>query len=176
LELMLKKTTGKLNGWVSYTYARTLLQADDLTGSDVPNDGEYYASNYDKPHDFTLVSNYKFSHRFSVSLNLTYSTGRPYTPPIGTYNFDGTQRFYYADRNKFRIPDTYRADLALTLEGNHKIRKLGHSSWTLSIYNLLGRKNPYSVYFNSKYGGKLNGYQLSIFGQPIPTLTYNFKF
>ncbi|MCE7061748.1 TonB-dependent receptor [Dyadobacter sp. CY343] len=175
VEFMIKKMTGKLNGWLGYTYARTLLRAIDRESPDAPNDGNFYPSNYDKPHDFTLISNYRLSHRFSVSFNFTYSTGRPYTPPIGKYLIDGAQRVYYADRNQFRIPDYYRTDLAMNIEGNHKIRKLAHSSWTLAVYNLFGRKNPTSVYFQT-VGGRVNGYQLSIFGQPIPTITYNFRF
>lgn len=175
IEFMIKKMTGKLNGWLGYTYARTLLRAIDRESPDAPNDGNYYPSNYDKPHDFTLISNYRFSHRFSLSFNFTYSTGRPYTPPIGKYIIDGSQRVYYADRNQFRIPDYYRTDVSLNIEGNHRIKKLAHSSWTLAVYNVLGRKNPTSVYFQT-VGGKVNGYQLSIFGQPIPTITYNFRF
>ncbi|RZL09133.1 MAG: hypothetical protein EOO62_14365, partial [Hymenobacter sp.] len=69
----------------------------------------------------------------------------------------------------------YRVDFAINIEGNHKIQKLAHSSWTISIYNLTGRKNPYSVYFQT-VASQIRGYKLSIFGQPIPTLTYNFKF
>ncbi|KQS33093.1 TonB-dependent receptor [Dyadobacter sp. Leaf189] len=175
VEFMIKKMTGKLNGWLGYTYARTLLRAIDRESPDAPNDGNFYPSNYDKPHDFTLISNYRFSHRFSVSFNFTYSTGRPYTPPIGKYLIDGAQRVYYADRNQFRIPDYYRTDVSMNIEGNHRIKKLAHSSWTLAVYNLLGRKNPTSVYFQT-VGGRVNGYQLSIFGQPIPTVTYNFRF
>ncbi|TLV00602.1 TonB-dependent receptor [Dyadobacter luticola] len=175
VEFMIKKMTGKLNGWLGYTYARTLLRAVDRESPDAPNNGNFYPSNYDKPHDFTLISNYRFSHRFSVSFNFTYSTGRPYTPPIGKYMIDGAQRVYYADRNQFRIPDYYRTDLAMNIEGNHRIKKLAHSSWTLAVYNVLGRKNPSSVYFQT-VAGKVNGYQLSIFGQPIPTITYNFRF
>jgi hypothetical protein len=63
----------------------------------------------------------------------------------------------------------------MNIEGNHKVKKLAHSSWTLGIYNLTGRKNPYSIYFKTE-NGRINGYKLSIFGRPIPNLTYNFKF
>ncbi|TDB63445.1 TonB-dependent receptor [Arundinibacter roseus] len=175
VEILAKKMTGKFNGWVSYTYSRSLLRALDRSSQDAPNDGNYYPSNYDKPHDFTAISNYKFSHRFSVSLNFTYSTGRPYTPPIGKYVIDGAQRIYYASRNQFRIPDYYRVDASMNIEGNHKVRKMAHSSWTLAVYNLLGRRNATSVYFQTQ-DGMINGYKLSIFGQPIPTITYNFRF
>lgn len=175
VELLLRKMTGKMNGWIGYTYSRSLLRASDRTSSDAPNDGNYYPSNYDKPHDFTAITNYRLSHRFSLSFNFTYSTGRPYTPPIGKYTIEGAQRIYYAARNQYRIPDYYRVDASMNIEGNHKIRKLAHSSWTVAVYNLLGRKNPSSVYFQTK-GGVVNGYKLSIFGQPIPTVTYNFRF
>ncbi|AKD03597.1 TonB-dependent receptor [Pontibacter korlensis] len=175
VEVMLKKATGKLNGWVSYTYSRTLVRINDPATSEIINRGEWYPSNYDKPHDFTMISNYRFSQRFSTSLNFTYSTGRPITLPLAKYHDGSTQRILYSDRNQYRIPDYYRVDFAMNIEGNHKVRKLAHSSWTLAVYNLTGRKNPYSLYFKSE-NGQINGYKMSVFGQPIPTVTYNFKF
>ncbi|WP_187264304.1 TonB-dependent receptor [Pontibacter beigongshangensis] len=175
VEVMLKKLTGKLNGWVSYTYSRTLVRVNNPALSEIINNGAYYPSNFDKPHDFTMISNYRFSQRFSTSLNFTYSTGRPITLPIAKYYDGDVQRVFYSDRNQYRVPDFYRVDLAVNLEGNHKVRKLAHSSWTLAVYNLTGRKNPYSVYFRTEQG-KINGYKLSIFGRPIPTITYNFRF
>jgi len=174
-EILLKKKTGKFNGWVSYTYSRSLIQANGEFLEEQINGGTYYPTNYDKPHDFTLISNYKFSRRFSFSTNFTYSTGRPITYPVARYYYNGSWRIHYSDRNQFRIPDYYRVDVSFNIEGNHKIKKLAHSSWTLAVYNLTGRKNVYSIYFLSE-NGNVNGYKLSIFGQAIPTITYNFKF
>lgn len=174
-EFLLKKNSGKLNGWVSYTYSRIFLRMNDQSQGELVNNGKWYPANFDKPHDFTFVGNYKFSRRFSTSLNCTYSTGRPVTLPIATYNMAGGQRIVYGDRNQYRIPDYFRMDLSLNIEGNHKIKKLSHSSWTIAVYNLTGRKNVYSVYFTND-NGKIKGYKLSIFGQPIPTITYNFRF
>ena len=82
---------------------------------------------------------------------------------------------FYSDRNQYRIPDYFRTDLSMNIEGNHKIKKFKHSSWTIGVYNLTGRKNPYSVYFIEQ-NGVVKGYELSIFGVPIPSITYNFKF
>ncbi len=175
IEIMAKKIAGKVNGWVAYTYSRALLRALDRESPDAPNQGNFYPANYDKPHDFTFAGNYKFTHRLNTSLNFTYSTGRPYTPPIGKYFVEGAWRTFYAERNQYRIPDYYRVDLSINIEGNHKVRKLAHSSWTLAVFNLLGRRNPSSVYFQTNRGN-IQGYQLSIFGRPIPTITYNFRF
>jgi hypothetical protein len=175
VEVFVKKLTGKVNGWVSYTYSRSLVQVNAGTPAEMINGGRYYPSNFDKPHDVTLVGNYRFSRRISASLNMTYSTGRPITLPLAKYYLGNSLRVFYSDRNAYRVPDYYRADFALNIEGSHKVKKLAHSSWTLGVYNLTGRKNPYSIYFKSE-GGQIKGYQLSIFGQPIPTITYNFKF
>jgi hypothetical protein len=110
-----------------------------------------------------------------VSLNVVHSTGRPITVPLERYSMNGAPRLYYSDRNQYRIPDYFRTDLSMNVEGNHKIKKLAHSSWTFAVYNLTGRRNAYSVYFQTK-DSAVRGYQLSVFGSPIPTITYNFKF
>ena len=175
VEFLVKKSSGRLNGWISYTYSRSFLQTKGAFPSETINRGEYYPSSYDKPHAVNFISNYKLSRRVNFSLNLIYSTGRPITLPIAKYELEGTRRVFYSDRNQYRIPDYFRSDVSINIEGNHKIRKLAHSSWTFAVYNLTGRKNAYSVYFVAQ-NGVINGYKLSVFGQPIPTITYNFKF
>lgn len=175
VELMLKKQRGRLNGWVGYTYARAEQRTHSENTIDQINDGRYYPANFDKPHDFTLVGNYKFSQRYSISWNVTYSTGRPITLPLARFEYGGSQRVLYADRNSYRIPDYFRTDLSFNLEGNHKIRKLAHSSWSVGVYNLTGRENPFSVYYTLE-NGQINGYQLSVFARPIPFVNYNFRF
>ena len=175
VELMIKKPTGKLNGWISYTYSRILLKMDDPSAGEIINGGNFYPANYDKPHDLTVVSNYRFTHRFSISLNATYSTGRPITIPIGRYYYGGSQRALFADRNAFRIPDYFRTDLSMNLDGNHRVKQKTHNSWTFGLYNMTGRRNPYSVYFVSE-NGVINGYRLSIFGSIIPFVNYTIRF
>lgn len=175
IELLVKKSTGKLNGWLSYTYSRSLLQQNDRYAPEKINNGDRYPSNFDQPHNATLAGNYKFSHRFSVSLNVTYSTGRPITLPIAEYDYAGSVRVLYSNRNEYRIPDYFRTDLSMNIEGNHKIHQLTHNSWTVGVYNLTGRRNAYSVYFISE-NGQIRGYKLSIFGSAIPFITYNIRF
>ena len=174
-EFLVKKATGKMNGWFSYTYSRSFLRQDDRYAAELINSGNEYPSNFDQPHNVTLIGNYRFTHRFSLSLNATYSTGRPVTLPILEYDYAGSVRVLYSDRNAYRIPDYFRTDLSLSLDGNHKIHQKTHNSWTLGVYNWTGRKNAYSVYFISQNGG-IKGYKLSIFGSAIPFITYNIRF
>ena len=175
IEFLIKKNKGKLNGWLGYSYSRSFNKLDSEFAEERINNGEFFPSNFDKPHDISLVANYKLTQRFSLSTNFTYQTGRPVTYPIGNYIVNGTRRVFYSDRNKFRIPDYYRLDLGLNIEGNHKIKKFAHSFWNISVYNVLGRNNPYSVFFVTE-NGQIKAYQSSIFAIPVPTITYNFKF
>ena len=174
-ELMIKKVSGKLNGWISYTYSRTMLQQNDPAAGELINGGEYYPASFDKPHNVNVIANYRFTHRFSVSVNTVYTTGRPITIPIAIFQQGGAERVYYSDRNQYRIPDYFRADLSFTYEGNHKVNQRTHNSWSLGVYNATARKNPYSVYFRQE-SGIIKGYQLSIFGTILPFITLNIKF
>jgi len=174
VEIMAKKTTGSITGWISYTYSRILHKVDGPFAEEKINGGNYFPANYDKPHDLKVVVNSKLSRRFNVTANFVYNTGRPITYPVGYYNFREVDQIFYSNRNEFRIPDYIRLDLAATLNGNLKARKLNHSSFTLAVYNVFGRRNPYSIFFKLE-DGQVNGYKMSIFGQPIITLTYNFK-
>lgn len=174
LELALKKR-GKLNGWFNYTYARTFLKLDSEFSEEVINEGAYYPTSYDKPHTINLVSNYKATRRISFSFNLNYSTGRPITAPVGTYDFKGNEVVHFSDRNTFRIPDYLRMDIGVNLEEGHLLKRLTHAYWAFSIYNVLGRDNPYSVFFDSR-DGEVSAFKLVVFGNPIPTLSFNFRF
>ena len=177
VEFQVKKQVGKLNGWMSYTYSRTFLRQNDPRIARPINGGEWYPTEYDKPHDFKLVGNYKFTRRYSMSFNMDYSTGRPTTIPAGQYYDQGLKKMqvYYTDRNSYRVPDYFRMDLSFNIEPSHHLTLLTHSSLSFGIYNLTGRKNVYSVYFVSEEG-RIQGYKMSIFGAPIPFVTYNIKF
>lgn len=175
VELMVKKTQGKLNGWISYSYSRTQLRQHDARISNPINGGNWYAADYDKPHEVKFAGNYKFTQRYSFSLNCDYSTGRPVTLPISKFNYAGGEFVYYSGRNQYRIPDFFRMDIAFNIEPSHKLTLLTHSTFSIGLYNVTGRKNAYSVYYISE-NGKLQGYKMAIFGAPIPYLSYNIKF
>ncbi|WP_430907722.1 TonB-dependent receptor [Maribacter sp. 2-571] len=174
-ELLLRKNYGKLNGWLGYTYSRSFYRFQSDIQEETINSGAYFPSNFDKPHDISFVANYEVSKRISFSTNFIYQTGRPVTIPTGTFTFDGQQQVLYSARNQFRIPDYYRLDLGFNLEGNHKKDKLAHSFWNISIYNVLGRNNPYSVFFVTD-SGEVKAFQSAIFNIPVPSITYNIKF
>lgn len=174
MEVMVKKNAGKLNGWFSYAYSRSEVLVNGEFPWDKINTGIPYPSNYDKPHAINLVANYRTKRRLSFSANMVYSTGRPLTNPLAIYYVNGQPLVEYSMRNEYRIPDYFRIDLSINMEGTLKARKLAHSYWMINIYNLTGRENAYSVYYKSEEG-KINGYKMSIFGIPIVTISWNLK-
>jgi len=174
VEVMAKKTQGKLNGWVSYTWSRALLHRhEELSSSS--NSNNWYPADFDKPHEVKFVGNFKLTHRYSFSLNCDYSTGRPITLPKSKYWLERTPYVYFSERNKYRIPDFFRIDISFNIEAGHHLTKLTHGYFNIGVYNVTGRKNAYSVYFISE-GNNIQGYQMSIFGVPIPYASYNIKF
>jgi len=174
-ELMIRRTEGKLNGWVSYTWSKTELRQNDHRILNPVNKGDWYAADFDKPHEFKLIGNYRFSHRLSVSLNCEYATGRPITLPASKYEYAGGEYVYYTDRNSHRVPDYFRMDFSFNIEPSHHLTLLTHSTITMGVYNITGRKNAHSVYYKHE-DGEIKGYKLAIFGAPIPYISYNIKF
>lgn len=177
IELQAKKPFGKLNGWVNYTFSRSLLRQDDERVAMPLNNGDWYPAEYDRPHEVKAVLNYKFTERYSFSSNFNYATGRPTTVPAGKYYDSQNQKYmpYYTDRNTYRIPDYMRLDLAFNIEPTHKLTSFLHTSFSIGVYNVLARKNAYSIYYVTE-GGRVQGYKLSVFGSAIPFVSLNIRF
>ena len=159
VEFMVRKKSGLFTGWLAYTYSRSEVRTDSQFPEEQINSGQYYPSNFDQPHNVALVSNYKVNRRINVSFNTTYHTGRPTTLPFAQYQFYDQVLPFFTDRNQFRIPYYLRFDLAVNLEGNHRVDKLAHGSWSFSVYNLLGRNNAFSVFTEASPEG-VQVYQL----------------
>lgn len=175
-EFSATKAKGRLTGNVNYTFSRSFRQVNGLFDSEKINDGRQYASNYDQPHVVNVSWRYGISRRFFFSGNFTYHTGRPMSLPTSTYTVDGYPVSEFSDRNKYRIPDYHRMDLAFVREGNHKRKKLWDGTFVFSFYNVYARKNAYSVFFKDDGNGVIRPYKLSVVGTIIPSVIYTFKF
>jgi len=174
VETMFRRNAGGLNGWLSYTYSRSFMHVNLTETGEQINGGNPYPSNFDRPHNVSLVLNYKRGRRISLSGNLVYMTGRPSTYPVSVYYEYEVPYIQYSDRNRYRIPDYFRMDVSMNIEGSLRKNKLFHSFWMLGVYNLTGRKNAYSVFFQNE-AGLVRGYKLSIFAQPIFTVSWNVR-
>ncbi|MCX6215573.1 TonB-dependent receptor [Spirosoma sp.] len=176
LEGLLRKNKGRWTGFMSYTYARTFLTMNSPYVSERVNNGNPYAANYDKPHTLNILATHRPTSWFSLSLNFTYSTGRPTTQPSAIARVASILVPIYLDRNQQRVPDYHRLDFSMTFEQNPLKKKKNQSSWVFSVYNVYARKNAYSIFYKLSPASATDAYKLSIFGTAFPSLTYNFKF
>lgn len=182
-EFYLKKNRGIVNGWISYTLAKTERQVTGI------NNGNWYPTRFDKRHALSVVALYDpvNNKRVNLSATFTLNSGTPATFPTNRSEWQGIAApYYYGNiRNNYRIPAYHRLDLALTLKGRPRPGKKNDNSWVFSVYNAYGRKNPFSIYyqptastvpFNPESVRTTEAIRYSVFGSVIPSATYNFKF
>ncbi len=175
VETQVSKLTGNFTGSLSYTYSRSLRTIKGEFNGESINDGKEYASNFDQPHVVNLNWKYNLTRRHFFTGSFTYRTGRPITLPLTAFSVENFTASAFSDRNQYRIPDYHRLDIGFVIEGNHKRKKLLDGTWTISVYNVYARKNPYSVFFKEARPGILRPYQLSIIGVALPSISYSFK-
>jgi hypothetical protein len=175
-EVMLQKKKGENSGWISYTYARAFNQMiGDFPEIQSINRGNWFATNYDKPHSFNVMWNIQPTTHHSFSFTFAYNTGRPFSSPSGSYDIGGKKYPVFAERNNDRVRDYHRLDFSWTINNPSMKHARWEGSWVFTVYNLYGRQNPYSVFFKSTRNG-LRAYELSVFASPFVSMTYNFKF
>jgi hypothetical protein len=169
LEVLFKKKTGKLTGWVGYTLSKTERKINGI------NNGEWYNAKQDRTHDLSVVGIYSLTDKWSLSGTFIYNTGNAVTFPTGKYKINDLPVYQYGDRNGNRMPATHRLDLSATYEKPSKGRY--QSSWSFGLYNAYGRRNPYSIDFRESKTdpNKIEAVKLSLF-RFVPSVTYNFKF
>ncbi len=184
IEFLLKKRTGKLTGWVSYTLSRSEKLFKEI------NNNEWFSAKQDRIHDFSIVANYHLTPRLTVSGTWVYFTGNAVTFPSGKYQIEGQLVPYYTERNGYRMPDYHRMDIGVTLDNNNfkyeinpetgekeKVKKRFKSSWNFSVYNVYGRENAYTISFQESETdpGTTEAVQLALF-KFVPSVSYNFSF
>lgn len=182
VEFYARRKTGRLNGWVSYTLAKTELNVVGI------NNNEWYPTRFDQRHNLKVSAFYEINKRWSFSTNFVYLSGTPTTFPSSGYYENGIFIPYNPSnaRNNERLPAYHRLDVAFRLEGkrekNGKPRK-NHDYWVFSIYNVYARQNPFSIYFSqgdqripAGQAIQTQAKQLAIIGTFVPAISYNFNF
>lgn len=182
IEFLIKRTSKKIDGWISYTYSRSFRQTAGRNQEEQVKRNEIYPSQYDKPHDLNIAFNYHLNRRLRFGFNFTLISGRSVALPEYIYKIENYTVPQYSDRGKYRLPPYHRLDISISCDESLKKKKFWKGSWTFSVLNLYGRDNAYSVFFKKEKPTEYNGYKmyssykLYLIGIPMPTLTYNFKF
>ncbi|MDH6305037.1 hypothetical protein M2459_001774 [Parabacteroides sp. PF5-5] len=170
LELMLRKNSGRINGWVSYTLSKSRRQVDDI------NNGKWYRSPYDKPHNISVVANYELSSKWTISGNWVYASGTPVTYPTGRFQIGESYIPIYSGRNEYRYPAYHRLDLSATCQLSKPGKRFKHEL-NFSLYNAYGRKNPWMITFQQEDDQPDVSYaEIVYLFTFIPSITWNFTF
>lgn len=182
IELMLRKTTGRLTGWIAYTWSRALVQTPGI------NNGNVYPAGYDHPNDICINLSWDDKKHWMLAANWIYMTGGATTTPVGFYYLNGSSVPVYGDKNNDRFPAYHRLDVSATYVFNKPGNRYRHSL-AVTIYNAYGRLNPFSVNFNKMMNDngdfvvpsdldgsfKLVPTTVSVAGI-IPSINYQFRF
>lgn len=176
IELMGTKKKGEWTGWVNYTYARVFnLINNGPSFYEQINGGTWYKANFDRPHAVNTSLSFIPNKYHTFSFTFVYATGRPYTTPTGFVRYQDRSYPFYPERNQGRIKDYHRLDFSWQINNPSLQDKRWVGTWSFTVYNLYGRANQYSVFLKTK-GFAYETFQMSIFGAPIVSLAYNFKF
>ena len=177
LEVLLRKNQGAFQGWIAYTLSKSEQKTSPRNENEIGiNNGQWYNTPYDKPHDLSIYGTYTLNDRWKINSNFIYQTGLPTNYPIGQFDFQGIVVPYYGLRNEQRLPDYHRIDLSATYTPKRKSNALYQSEWVFSIYNVYNRMNAASINFRQNADTGVNeAVRTSIFGL-VPAVTYNFKF
>ena len=177
LEVMLKKNTGKLTGWLSYTLSRAEQRTPGRNAEEPGiNNGKWYRANYDKTHNLSLTAAWQLTKKWSFGGIFTYQTGKAATYPVGKYHYQGITIANYGERNINSLPAYHHLDLSATYTPKPDSKKRWKSEWVFSIYNVYARNNAASLMFEqNRETGLSEAKRISIFGI-IPGVTYNFRF
>jgi hypothetical protein len=168
-EFFIRRQTGKLTGWISYTLSRSLRTFDEI------NNGSEYPARQDRIHDFAIVAMYAISEKVKLSANWIFYTGSAVTFPSGKYEINGIAVPYFTERNGYRMPNYHRLDVGITING--KKREKWESSWNISAYNAYARRNAYSITFRTNENDpNVNEAVRTALFRIVPSITYNFNF
>ena len=188
-EFFLKKSLGDFNGWIGYTWSKTMRTFEEI------NEGREFPAKYDRRNDLSVIMQYDITDRWNVGFAFVYATGSAITLPEKRYYDPIENRLItvWSDRNAYRLPAYHRADISVTFKGKEfktiknvetgeaeQKKKKVLSIWNLSVFNLYNRKNPYFLFFD--YSGDVNSGNLDVGANQVslfpvlPSITWNFKF
>ena len=175
VEFSVAKNIGKFTGQVNYTYSKSQVQVLTAFPSEIVNEGAYYPSDIDRPHNLAVMMKIKLGRGWSFSSNFIYTSGRPATYPDGNYTYNGGVVTNYSKRNMDRLPAYHRLDAGFTYVSKRYPEQKKYSLWNISFYNLYMHQNAYSIYFK-RDNTRLLSYRLSVIGGLIPSITWNYNF
>lgn len=166
--IILHRCTGRLTGWVSYTYTHARRTFQD--GS--PH--KAFAPSHERPHELNALWTYALGRHWDVGGTLVYASGTPYTPVNYLTVVNGNIISHYGDYNGARLRPYCRLDLSVNYKWKCRFAK--ECGLNLSIYNLSSSSNELFYYLSSDKEGNFSYRPNSFFVDMLPSISYYCKF
>jgi len=185
VEFSIKKPKGKFNGWLNYTYSRSLLRSQNEKLADRVNNNQWYPSDFDRPHVLNGTVNFEGDKYNTWSFNFTAQSGRPFTVANSVFALEDINVPIFIERNNARLRPYHRLDFSWKIKYGRNPNRKWVGDWTFTIYNLYSRRNPFNLYYSQRQGvvdsevflgSPLGTYELSVMNSPLLAITYNFVF
>ena len=147
LELFAQKMSGRLSGWLAYTFS---VSRKSMNSIFYDKNEEYYNS-WDRTHSFSALGNYQISQKWGMNWKLSLQSGQAYTPIIGYYNQilpespDEVYRTIPGKRNSARYSPYSRLDLGFVYQTKFFGSKM---DIYIQVINVFNRKNIFRKSYN----------------------------
>lgn len=164
--IMLNKLTGKLTGWVSYSFGRAMRKFE--TYGD-----RWFPANHERIHEVNIVATYKIGKRFDIGGTFVYASGTPFTSVKYFYLMNENILAEFGEKNANRLNDYIRLDISANYDIIKKEKRT--AGINLSIYNVLCRENE--IYYGIKPSEKgMKFKSISFLTNILPSISFYYKF
>ncbi|MBR1506138.1 MAG: TonB-dependent receptor [Prevotella sp.] len=165
--VMVNKCSGKLTGWVSYSYTQAKRQFEAL-GS-----GRFPAS-HERPHEVNAVATYSLNRHWSAGAVFVYASGTPFTAPAYLGLFNKNILIQYGPHNGNRLKPYMRLDLSVNYKWRGRLFK--ENGINLSLYGATAKRNELFYYIRTNEDGSFAYQPASFLIDVLPSISYFCKF
>jgi hypothetical protein len=169
-EWMLKKDSGKFNGWISYTLSWSTRQFDKL------NDGAVFYSKYDRRYNLAVVGTYDFNKKWNIGVTQLFSSGNRFTMPTSWYFMNNSAVREFGSYNNAQLPNYIRTDFSVNYSFFKTQKK--ESTLNFSVFNTFNIFNPIYVVLRVGIVGKkinIDAEEKKMYAI-LPSISWRFKF
>ena len=165
VNVMVKKNSGAVTGWLSYTYSRALRR--------FPIYGGYVPANHERIHELNALLTYRLNKKWDFGAVFVFASGNPFTAPKHFYLLNGNIVSEFGAHNANRTKPYSRLDISANYDiVNRNGKNMGIN---ISLYNVLLSDNE--IYKRLKfYEGKFYYSGFSFFVKVLPSISFYYKF
>ena len=181
MEVLLRRSEGRYNGFLSYTLGRTERRFPNINVSNTGSP-QYYPPKYDRTHNLTVAGNVELTDQWRLTSTFSYATGQAYTKPQYRYRLvndpfltDSEARTVLVSAfNNARLPAYHRLDVGVARTGEF----FGIADYNLKfqVINAYSRRNIWFYQYQDEDDGTLSRTEVPQIPVPIPNLSFSLTF